>query len=102
MAIIYPCPHLSGKLSSTTRKVRTMTDIKYYVVEFLEKDGSIWSMAIQVKAGYTPTIEDIERFVKPDMERFSYGHVHDFYEVDEDEVHYGYDDDFIGKPILGL
>ena len=102
MAIICPCPHLSGKLSSTTRKVRTMTDIKYYVVEFLEKDDSIWSMAIKVNPGYTPTIEDIETFLKPDMAQFEYDHVHDFYEVDEDEIYAGYDTDNIDSwPVLG-
>lgn len=164
MAIICPCPHLSGKLSSTTRKVRTMTFtdeqidkmanelqitvaslskkdldefcgfdtdgmtrldalydvipqmpddviveyymqycIKYYVVEFLEKDGSIWSMAIKVKPGYTPTIENIETFLQYDMEFYEYDHVHDFYEVDEDEVYAGYDTDNIDSwPILGF
>ena len=76
--------------------------INYYVVEFLEKDGSIYSMAIKVKPEYTPTIEDIETFLKPDMEQFGYDHVHNFYEVDEDEVYTGYDTDNIDNwPVLG-
>ena len=76
--------------------------INYYVVEFLEKDGSIWSMAVKVNPGYAPTIEDIETFLKPDMEQFGYDHVYDFYEVDEDEVYTGYDTDNIDSwPVLG-
>lgn len=76
--------------------------INYYVVEFLEKDGSIWSMAIKVNHGYTPTIEDIETFLKHDMEQFGYDNVHDFYGVDEDEVYTGYDTDNIDNwPVLG-
>lgn len=76
--------------------------INYYVVEFLEKDGSIYSMAIKAKLGYTPTIEDVETFLRPDMEFYEHDHVHDFYEVDEDEVYVGYDTDNIDNwPVLG-
>lgn len=79
-----------------------ITQINYYVVEFLEKDGSIYSMAIKAKPRYNPTIEDIETFLKPDMEQFGYDHVHDFYEVDEQEVYVGYDTDNIDNwPVLG-
>lgn len=79
-----------------------IAQINYYVVEFLEKDGSIWSMAIKVHTGYALTIEDIETFLKHDMEQFGYDHVHDFYEVDENEVYAGYDTDNIDNwPVLG-
>lgn len=77
-----------------------MTGINYYVVEFLEKDGSIWSMAIRVNPGYTPTIEDIETFLKPDMAQLEYDHVHDFYEVGEDEIYAGYDTDNIDSWLI--
>lgn len=47
-------------------------------------------------------IEDVETFLKPDIEQFGYDHVHDFYEVDEQEVYVGYDTDNIDNwPVLG-
>lgn len=61
----------------------------FYVVEFIENDGSVYSIAI--KTSHHPTIEEVEVFMKPDMELYGYDHVHDFYEVDENEVYAGYD-----------
>lgn len=74
--------------------------IRFFVVEFLERDGSIYSMAI--KADHYPNVNEVEDFLKFDMANCGYDHVYNFYEVNEDEVHAGYNDEGIDNwPILG-
>lgn len=74
--------------------------IRFFVVEFLERDGGICSMAI--KADHYPNVNEVEDFLKFDMAENGYDHVYNFYEVDEDEVHAGYNDEGIDNwPILG-
>lgn len=78
----------------------TEEDYLYYVVEFLENDGSTYSIAI--KTTHHPSKDEVEEFLKKDMLFFGYAQVYNFYEVDEEEVYVGYDTDNIDNwPVLG-
>lgn len=75
-------------------------DWKYYVAEFLDRDGSTYSIAFKSKPN--PTMDEVTHHFTEDMQFFGYDHVHDFYEVDEQEVYYNYDTTNIDNwPVCG-
>lgn len=65
--------------------------LAYYVVDFTENDGSLYSIAI--KADHYPTKDELVSFLARDMEFMGYtvDNIADWYEVDEAEVYCGYD-----------
>lgn len=67
----------------------------FIVVEFAEKDNSLYSMAI--KAKHYPTPSELLEWLKKDMEIMGYDNIFGYYETDIDDVYAGYDTENISN-----
>ena len=71
---------------------------KFIVIEFMEKDYSLYSMVI--KAKHYPTPNELLEWVKKDMEIMGFDNIFGYYETDIDDVYAGYDtENIINWPI---
>lgn len=74
--------------------------VYFIVVGFGDDCGLDYSMAI--KAKHLPCPDELMTWVKPDMDRFGYSEIFEYYVVDEGDVYMGYDTENIDNwPIFG-
>ncbi len=74
--------------------------VYFIVVGFGGDCGLEYSIAI--KAKHLPCPEELMTWVKPDMDRFGYSEIFEYYVVDEGDVYMDYDPDNIDNwPVFG-
>lgn len=60
------------------------------------------SYSMIIKARHIPCADEIMEWIKPDMERFGYSDIFEYYVTDEYDVYMGYDTDNIDNwPVFG-
>ena len=75
--------------------------IRYDGVYFIVV-GFADSYSMVIKAKHIPFPDEIMEWIKPDMDKFGYSDIFEYYATDEDDVYMGYDTENIDNwPIFG-